>query len=267
MLRLLQIEWLKVRTYKPFWILLLINVIAFIGFMQIIAQIFFSVEISKSDEKGKLEVIRPFMEGPFLYPAIWATSAFFTSFLVPLCAILLILNVCNEWNTRMLRQQVIEGMSRSEFLLAKLLGLVVFTLLMSIFFVISTLLVGKGSFELSNVVFNFALLMFSQFSLAFLLGLWLKRSVIALAVFLAYMLIAEPLLVWFLKTNNLTQIVNFLPLEVSDRIILPPEIFQFFSPEEYKARKEAVPQQIIFTILELIILWGITFGGFRKKDL
>lgn len=266
MLRFLQLEWYKIRTNRAFWVILLLNLLAFVGFLQVIANSYRSVTHTKV-ENGKLEVLRPFFEKPFNYPEIWQTSAFFLSFLVPLSAILVILNINNEWSSKMLRQHIIEGLSRKEFLLSKFIWILVLTLVFTFFYVLANLLVGSGEWEISNTIFYFALLVFAQLSIAFALGLWIKRSVLAVTIFIAYMLIAEPLLIWFLKKYSWDFLVPFLPFEVSDRLILPPEVFKFFSPEDYKKRSEAIQEQMLYTILESTLLWVFTFWKFEKKDL
>lgn len=266
MLRFLQLEWYKIRTNRAFWIILLLNLVAFVGFLQVIAYNF-SIVTTSYEKNGKLVILRPFFEKPFSYPEIWQTSAFFLSFLVPLSAVLVILNISNEWSSKMLRQHIIEGFGRKEFLLSKLVWLLLLTLVFTFFYVLANLFVGLGEWGFSNTIFYFAILLFTQLSIAFVVALWIKRSVLAVTIFIAYMLIAEPLLIWFLKKNGLDSIVPFLPLEVSDRLILPPEVFKFFSPEEYKKRTDAIQEQIFYTMLESTLLWVFTFWRFEKKDL
>ncbi len=266
MLRFLQLEWYKIRTNRAFWVILILNLLAFVGFLQVIANSYRSATHEKVED-GKLEVLETFLDKPFQYPQIWQTSAFFLSFLVPLSAILVILNINNEWSSKMLRQHIIEGLSRKEFLLSKFIWLLVLTVVFTFFYVTANVWVASGEWEISNTIFYFALLIFAQLSIAFALGLWIKRSVLAVTIFIAYMLIAEPLLILFLKKYGWDFLVPFLPFEVSDRLILPPEILKIFSPEEYEKRSEAIQEQIFYTILESTLLWVFTFWKFEKKDL
>lgn len=228
MLRFLHLEWYKIRTNRAFWIILFLNLLAFVGFLQFIANVMTDTERD-----------RKLFDKLFDYPAIWQTSAFFLSFFVPLSAILVISNINNEWNSKMLRQHIIEGLSRKEFLLSKFIWLIVLTLVFTFFYVIANIWVASGEWEISDTIFHFALLVFVQLSIAFALGLWIKRSVLAVTIFIAYMFIVEPLLILFLQKYGWNFFVSFLPFEVSDRLILPPEVFKFFSPQEYKKRSEA----------------------------
>jgi ABC-2 type transport system permease protein len=264
MLRFLQLEWYKIRTNRAFWVILLLNLLAFVGFLQVIANSYRSVTHTK-EENGKLEVLRPFFEKPFNYPEIWQTSAFFLSFLVPLSAILVILNINNEWSSKMLRQHIIEGLSRKEFLLSKFIWLLVLTLVFTFFYVLANLFVGSGEWEISNTIFYFALLVFAQLSIAFALGLWIKRSVLAVTIFIAYMLIAEPLLIWFLKKYSLDFLVPFLPFEVSDRLILPPEVFKFFSPKITSKEVKPFKHKCFTQYLKAPCFGYLRFGNLRKK--
>lgn len=260
----LQVEWVKNRGYVPFWILCGMIVLSFLGMSLLIVA---SSDASTLDEQTKA-AIETFAGSPFTFPNAWNTFAYMLSFLLPLVAVLVMMNMGNEWNSRMARQLVIEGWSRTQFILSKLLWVLLISLFAWIVYFFSVALLAKGHFSMPTAAaFRFLLLLFSQLSFAFLLSYFVRKTFLALGIFLAYMWIVESLLMLLFEKYHLSILNQFLFLECSDSLLLPPEFFRQLNAQAYDAKVAALPRQTVITIVETCLFWGICFWHIKRRDL
>lgn len=133
MKRLLKIEILKNLAYRPFKIfsiiyLCAIIVVALIGF----AELNFGVSA-----KFKLKDL-----GIYNFPNIWHFTAYIVSLLKLFLAAIVVFSISQEFSNRMFKQNIIDGLSKWEFLKSKLLTIGVFSTLSTLFVAIISLLLG-----------------------------------------------------------------------------------------------------------------------------
>ena len=116
MTRLLQIEWLKLRHYRPFWILIgLYGLLTTI--IGISAPLFMRwLKNQGADFKG----FDPTMIPLFDFPDVWQNLTFIMSIFNVLLAMIVIMSIYNEIEFRINRQNIIDGMSKWEWLKSKL---------------------------------------------------------------------------------------------------------------------------------------------------
>lgn len=188
MIPLLQTELRKVLPYRTFWVILLI----FGGLLLLI--FYSSSNITVND--------RQLGSAPFLFPGIWMNLTYIASFFNLLLGILVVILVTDEYTFRTLRQQVIDGRSRAEAILAK------FWLILALAFgaAFFLLLVGLGlglsyspQVEGLAVVQEMYLLGFylvqavGYMCLALLIGHLMRKSGLAILGLLVYAWVLEPL--------------------------------------------------------------------------
>jgi ABC-type transport system involved in multi-copper enzyme maturation permease subunit len=130
----------------------------------------------------------------------------------------------------------------------------------------STDKIVSNSWSLAYYAGLFGLQVFSQLSLAFLLGLLFRRAFIAMSVYLFYMLIFENILVGIFKWKA-NDIGRFLPLEVSDRLTPAPAFFGQIDEKAYNYSLGLVHQHVWLTIIYTILFWVLAFRLFEKRDL
>ncbi|RSK40710.1 ABC transporter permease [Mangrovimonas spongiae] len=226
MLRLIKLElqklWLN-RTSKilifisfilPFTVLILSSIkINFFGF--------FTLEL------GEL--------GIFNFPIIWHITTFFASYFKLFFAIVVVSMIGNEYSNKTLKQNLIDGLSKKEFILSKFYTIVFFSLVATILIGVATFFIGLyySSYTEVSIIFretSFLLAYFVKlvgfFSLCLFLGMLLKRSAFALA-FLFILYIFEWLVFWgayevFGTTETAWKVKNFLPLESMYKLIDQP---------------------------------------------
>src|SRR6201996_2594313 len=126
MLKILRVEWMKVKNYRTFWILLAISVISIPAFSYSLYNL---MNNSFPKVKGK-----SVLGSPFAFPDVWQTVSWNSTWLFIIPAILIITLVTNEFTYKTHRQNIIDGWSRGQFVGVKL----VVVLLLSI---VSTIMV------------------------------------------------------------------------------------------------------------------------------
>lgn len=226
MLRLIQLElqklWLNkvsrvlifVSFILPFTVLILSSIkINFFGF--------FTLEL------GEL--------GIFNFPIIWHITTFFASYFKFFFAIVVVSMIGNEYSNKTLKQNLIDGLSKKEFVLSKFYTIVFFSLCATILIGVATFVIGMyySSYTEAVIIFReieFLLAYFVKlvgfFSLCLFFGMLVKRSAFALA-FLVILYIIEWFVFWGAyyilgNTDAAFKVKSYMPLESMYKLIDQP---------------------------------------------
>jgi ABC-2 type transport system permease protein len=271
MINLLTTEWLKIKKYPAFWWIIGLTALSYPG-INFITYNGYQNLIHRKDQASR---IAKFVLGnPFTFPEIWHTVAYFSSWFVFIPAVVVIMLVTNEYNYKTHRQNVIDGWSRKQFMISKLIDVLIVTLLISILCCIVAFIIGIATNEntnadrlkLSYYVGLFALQTFSQLSLAFLVGFLVRKAFLALGIFIFYFIVFENIAVATLRYYNY-DFRRFLPLSISNRLIPIPEFFAKFDQATYNKALAEINLHIIYTIVFTVIIWLICFRINSKRDL
>src|SRR3954464_5252229 len=111
MFHLLKIEWLKVRRYRAFWALLLLSLVFMIAWNYFLAN---QIAESKKTAIAKNPMAQ-MVPNPYELPGTYQMVTYSNSYFLLALGILMILLLTNEYNFRTSRQNVIDGLSRSQF--------------------------------------------------------------------------------------------------------------------------------------------------------
>ena len=271
MTTLIRTEWLKMKKYNAFWWIMGItalsypgiNYIFYLGYQNIIGQ------PSEASRYAKLA-----LGNPFAFPEVWHTAAFFSSCFVFIPAVVVIMLICNEYSFRTHRQNIIDGWSRNQFISSKLTDVFLISFLITILYTIVSLVTGYANQERliqdtwgqSKYIGLFFLQTFSQLSIAFLIGFLVKKAFLALGIFLFYFIILENIAVGFIDWKG-SSAGNYLPLEISDKLVPRPGFMKMMNPDSYQKALDAIPQHVILTIILTTIIWLICYRVNNKKDL
>jgi ABC-2 type transport system permease protein len=188
MMPLLQTELRKVLPYRTFWVILGV----FVGLLLLI--FYGSSSITIND--------RQLGSAPFLFPGVWMNLTYMASFFNLLLGILVVILVTDEYTFRTLRQQVIDGRTRAEVILAKFWLILALGFAMTFFL----LLVGLG-FGLTHTPDASGLMVIQEMyylgfylvqtvgymTLALLIGHLVRKSGLAILGFLVYAWVLEPI--------------------------------------------------------------------------
>jgi hypothetical protein len=221
MLHIIKTEWLKVKNYRTFWVFIGLGVISILAPNFIIHDIF---SRSIPEEARKL-----LGQSIYDFPLVWQTVASVASYTSGLFSLLLITLVTNEFTYKTHRQNIIDGWERRDFVLSKLfwvaaLALTAFLVSLIAVFIFGGIY-GKTAFstENSRYLFFFLLQVLVSLSLALLIAMLIKRTGLAIILFLGYSMFFEQLLVSVIK-RYWGNIGGLMPLQAGDELLPFPVI-------------------------------------------
>jgi len=172
--------------------------------------------------------------GIFNFPVIWHITTFFASQFKFFFAIVVVSMIGNEYSNKTLKQNLIDGLSKKEFILSKFYTIAFFSLVATLLIGIASFLIGLyySSYTEASIIIReteFLLAYFVKllgfFSLCLFFGMLVKRSAFALAfIFILYILewITFGLIAWKSDTNLAEKIQNFFPLKSMYKLIDQP---------------------------------------------
>lgn len=275
MQRLLQIEFQKLWLNKmsrfliivsfivPFSVLILSSIkIDFFGY--------FTIDLAQT--------------GIFNFPLIWHIIPFFASYFKLFFALIVVSMVANEYSYRTVKQNLIDGLSKKEFILSKFYFIVAYTLLSTLFIGIATLVIGliHSSHTNLDVIFIdlefiaayfFKLLGF--FSFCFFLAVLIKRSAFALGalVVTAFVeLIIYENLQWNWANEEIaTNIMMFAPFTALYNLINQPiqRIVMISSPDKTDLAYDYAVHwyEIMIVSVWTFIFIYLSYWFLKKRDL
>lgn len=226
MKRLLSIELQKIWLNKSSRVLTLTYFIL-LSFIALIASINYNVG------PIKFEVAKM---GIFNFPYIWHFNTYIAAILKLFLAIVIVSMMANEYSYGTLKQNLIDGLSKKEFILSKFITIVLFSVASTVFVFIMTLILGYSfsSYTEISIVFSdldyllaFFIKLVGFFSFCLFLGILVKRSAFALGFLLVWNIIetiAKGILFFrlFPEGKVASYITQFFPLESMSNLIIEP---------------------------------------------
>lgn len=270
MKRLLSIEFQKIWKNKASKVLL-IAYFVLLSFIALIASIKFSI--------GTFE-IRIADQGIFNFPYIWHFNSYIAALFKIFLAIVIVSMMANEYTYGTLKQNLIDGLSKKEFIISKFIVVVTFALASSVFIFIMSLILGYSfsSYNEIGIVFSdleyllaFFIKLVAFFSFCLFIGILVKRSAFALG-FLFIWFIAENIFYWILKfgildgndkTKNFADtIIQFFPIESMSNLIKEPfsRLSAIKTIEATIGGAKAVKDYSIhFSQISIVLIWIAIF--------
>ncbi len=175
-------------------------------------------------------------EGIFNFPYIWHFNTYFAAILKIFLAVVIVSMMANEYSYGTLKQNLIDGMSKKEFIQSKFITVVLFAGVSTLFIFIVSLILGLqfSSFNEASIIFSdleylvaYFVKLVGFFSFCLFLGILIKRSAFALG-FLLFWNIIEGIIIGVLNfkifpdSDNADYITQFLPLESMSNLIVEP---------------------------------------------
>ena len=217
MMQLLKIEWLKLGSYRTFWVMTLLFTVLLSAFYIMIGLGYFNAGTNGFTIFGQASS----------FSGIWDDLCFFASYFVIALAILMAIITTNEFQYKTNRQNVIDGWNRMQFYHSKWLILLTISLATTIFVFLLGLLAGLlsgvplSSFpENSEKLFWMFLLTVNYLGFAMTLSFFFKRSGLTIGILMFYSMIMETILhSIFLFKFHFPAGDLFLPLQTSDELL------------------------------------------------
>ena len=226
-------------------------------------------------------------QGIFNFPYIWHFNTFVAALLKIFLAIIIVSMMANEYTYKTIKQNLIDGLSKKEFIASKFLTVVLFSAVSTLFvFVISLILGGVYSdyteigIVLSDLRFLVAyfIKLIGFFSFCLFVGILVKRSAFALGFLIIWQMVegfTRGIIRWkFFDAETTSTIMGFFPLDAISNVLKEP--FSRLNAVQSVANQigENVSLDYQTTLLEiaLVLLWSAIFiwGSFKivqKRDL
>lgn len=226
MKRLLSIELQKIWLNKASRILTLTYFIL-LSFIALIASIKFDIGVFKFHLAEM---------GIFNFPYIWHFNTYIAAILKFFLAIVIVSMMANEYSYGTLKQNLIDGISKQEFIKSKFLTVILFAFCSTIFVFVMSLILGLcfSSYTEFGIIFTdldylfaFFIKLVGFFSFCLFLGILVKRSAFALGFLLVWNIIeaiAKGILTFkiFPESTTASKITQFFPLEAMSNLIIEP---------------------------------------------
>lgn len=222
--------------------------------------------------------------GIFNFPIIWHITTFFASYFKLFFAIVVVSMIGNEYSNKTIKQNLIDGLSKKEFILSKFYTIVFFSLLSTILMSVASFLIGiyYSSYNEASIIIReteFLLAYFVKlvgfFSLCLFFGMLVKRSAFALA-FLFILYLVEWLVFWgayeaFGNAESAWKAKSFMPLESMYNLINQP--FQRIIMTKYPDNMElAYDYAVHWYEFAIVLAWTalfvfLSYRLLKKRDL
>ncbi len=235
MIRLLKLEYLKNLNYKPF------KVFAGLYFIVLIALLFIGlVDFDIFGNKINLKE-----QGMYNFPGVWNFTTYIVGLLKIFLGCIIVFSICQEFSNRMFKQNLIDGLSREEFIFSKLLTTLLFTGFSTLIVFILAFILGKSYSETQEsdlifkeiyFIFNYFLKLFTFFSFLMFLSILFRISIFVFLGFSMFWFVEKILIgvETFSIQHNITELekakalnaktfyTDYLPLESMSNLIPNP---------------------------------------------
>lgn len=225
-------------------------------------------------------------QGIFNFPYIWHFNTWVAALLKLFLAIVIVSMMANEYSYRTLKQNLIDGLSKKEFVLSKFYTVLLFAAVSTVFVFVVSMILGLifSDFNEASIIFrdlDYLLAFFVKlsgfFALCLFLGIWVKRSAFALG-FLILISIAENILFLIIRfksdTDFASKVMQFFPLTSMSNLIKEP----FTRLSGIKSLANQVGESfnkdysIHFYQLLIVVIWTfifvyLSYRLLKKRDL
>ncbi len=257
MIKLLQIEYKKLLPYTTFWVIFglffAFTPIVFYGAGQI-----------------KIDGFPIDFATMYNFPDVWNNVTYIGSWFNLLIGMLLVILICNEFSFKTFRQQVIDGNSKADFILSKILLMTSFALISTLYlfcfgaiFGFST---GGGEF-LTDI--KYLLIYFIQalgyMSAGLIIAVLIRASALSIIAFI-FSIFGE----WILRFLVPDNIGQFFPMKIISNLTPIPTPKGIMVTE---MKKSVLPEimslntSLIVAVIYIFAFWGISYYILNKKDI
>lgn len=266
MIRLIRLEFLKLRANRALWILLGLYILC-LAVVALTGNFVLDYLAAKGISYRGLD---PTMLPIYDFEDVWQNLAWLAYFFKIFPALLLIISITNEFQFNTHRQNIIDGLSRTGFFLSKLSFAAFLAILSGLAILVLGTILGLANASVVSAQAYFysfffvpvhAIQLFSYFLFAIFLALLIRKSAVTIVLLLLYTLILEPIIsgvlgIWWPGAGAwfpLNAFSNIIPFPFGKYILL--ESPDFVSPAN----------------LAIALLWaGVLFYGIsyqlRKRD-
>ncbi len=228
------------------------------------------------DVAGKLKLNVNILEAPLIWDYLGYAGNWIVFFFL---GVLVIYTITIDVANKTMRQNIITGLSRKEYFISKLLIVLFYSFLATIYYTFLSVTVAwfnTENFDISALFDNeraiprFWLMSFAYLNFAMFLAFLFRKSGVAVFVYLTYMIIAEPLIKLLIQKYVMdNKFINYLPMNTAEDLMPAPiakmaaNLAGSTSSDVFLEYGEAS----ILTVIYACLFLGLTYFSFLKKDL
>lgn len=227
-------------------------------------------------------------QGIFNFPYIWHLNSYIGALPKIFLALVIVSMMANEYTYGTLKQNLIDGMSKKEFVLSKFLTVLVFSGLSTVFIFVISLLLGLlySTYDEVGIIFSemdyllaFFVKLTGFFSFCLFLGVLIKRSAFAIGFLFVWYLIENIgyLIFGKLIVNDFElarSIFRYMPLEAMSGVLIEPftklDMIQAVGNQVgvLEIKDYAVDYGLVAVVLVWtgLFVWG-SYALIQKRDL
>ena len=227
-------------------------------------------------------------EGIFNFPYIWHFNTYIASILKIFLAVVIVSMMANEYSYGTLKQNLIDGLSKKEFVLSKFFTVLLFAGVSTVFVFVVSLILGLifSSYDEFGIIFSdleyllaYFIKLVGFFSFCLFLGILIKRSAFAIG-FLFIWFIVEKISYGIMKfeifdrSPKVDEFYAFMPLESMSNLIIEP--FSRLSVVKTMGNQVGINQLKDYSVhwysLLIVIAWTalfvfLSYKLLKKRDL
>lgn len=272
MIRLLKIEWEKLKSYRAFWVMVIL-------YLFVLFSIIFGLPavLDYIADNTNSKAVRSFKTIVFNFPDIWQNLAYVASmrgFIKVFLAILVVIFISNEFSYLTVRTNIMHGISRKEFLIGKLEVVFFLTLLSTVAVFLSGFYLGITNSPVKSLaaitgkmqyLLAYFLEVFTYLTFALLIGLLIRKTGFAVITLLVYMAI-EPIIQYYVPNAY----DKYLPLNAMNHVIWSPNtsLIKVKTPEfNYDFQEYIAFADVAVCMGYAVLFTGLIYLYLRHKDL
>ena len=266
MIKLLKIDYKKLKNYRTFWVLLILY-FATMGLVTSSGMEFLKWLVGKGADFDQVDILRIPL---YHFPDIWQNLTYISLYFQLVLAIVVIVSVTNEFSYKTIRQNIIDGMDRKDFLISKIMMVFMLSLASTVFVFLIGLITGliytpesEMRFIFNNIEFipAYFLATFSYLILVLLFAIWIKRAGLAIGIVLIY-----PALEYALGASlpdSWDPIIPYLPQHAINAIIkVPYQRYAFMEIQDY-----VDPLSVLVVCGYILLFIYLGYRNLVKRDL
>ena len=266
MIRLLKIDLAKLLSYRTFWVLigiyfsiLILILISGMEFLKWLA--------SKGAQFGEIDIMKIPL---YHFPDIWQNLTYVAKFITLIAGILVVILTTNEFSYKTIRQNVIDGLSRADFITSKVLFILGLSLVSALVVLFIGLLMGSiyspqtemhYMFQHIGFVPAFFLMTLNFLLFSMMLALVIKRAGLSIVLLLVYPLFE--VIIRSMLPDPVDNVVNFFPFWAITNLVDFP-----FSRYAFQEIRDSVAiKDIIINLVYIPVLIGVSYKTIAQKNL
>ncbi len=266
MTELLKIEWLKLKNYTAFKVMAIFFIVGVFALNYIVYIVNKNI-VNNVPGAGLVSF------APYDFVNTWQTTSYATGFILLLPSLLLLMLFTNEYTFKTHRQNIIDGLSRRQFIGVKMMMGFIFALVATFLVAATALIFGflSGTTFSVNGIENigyFFLKALSYNFIAILFSVLVKRTGFATGIFFIYMgaenIISQLLDVLSIKLKreqgtDLGNIGDYLPMNAADGLL-------GFPSNPIKTMSKAImPTDYNYLVMALALIYLCIFYMWARR--